>query len=151
WFGYAAFDYKDIPTALGVIAVVYASCGYVKTQRAGWLNGLVAALVWLGAQKLSALALVIPSGIAILVTAGRHGQLRSVGVRTAVAGVCLYGITPPAWPDPARFVIEHFAYMSAHGWGGCTLTWGKCVGHTQRNWSAAQYLAQWYVVKTPFV
>src|SRR5581483_5705919 len=157
WTGYAFFDYKDIPVATGVIAATYYAAAYLGDGRARISFCFLLALFFIGIQKSAAVPLALPACLAVLVAALRQPAVRRfriLALQAAICAVLLYAFTPPAWPDPISFAVESLTYMSQHGWGGCTLTAGECIGRDYANgqgYSVLKYLGLWYGTQLPIV
>jgi hypothetical protein len=157
WIGYAFFDYKDIPVATGVVAATYYAAAYVQDGRSRTSCFFFLALLFLGAQKMAVVPLAMPACVAVLITAIRKPSARKMAILAVQATLfllLLYVVTPPAWREPFAFAITNIKYMSAHTWGGCTLTAGQCIGRDFDNgqgYSVVKYLVLWYSVKLPII
>jgi hypothetical protein len=157
WTGYAFFDYKDIPVATGVIAATYYAAAYLSNGRARISFCFFLSIFFIGIQKSAAIPLAVPACLAVLVAALREPSVRRFATLTLQGAICvvlLYVSTPPAWPNPISFAVESLAYMSQHGWGGCTLTAGECIGRDHANgqgYSVLKYLGLWYGTQLPIL
>ena len=155
WIGYAFFDYKDVPVALGVIAATYYAAAYLDDGRLRVSFCFFLALFFIGIQKSAAIPIALPACLAVLVAALREPSEERFATLALQAAFCvflLYVFTPPAWPNPVSFAVESLTYMSQHKWGGCTLTAGECIGRDHGDgagYSVLKYLGLWYGVKLP--
>jgi len=157
WLGYSFIDYKDVPIAAGLIATVYYSAAIIKNPTSRSSVFFFAALLFLGSQKIAALALALPACMAVAWVVVQHRSMRLLvnfaGLATGFL-ILLYIITPPSWQEPVEFVVSSVTYMSQHAWRGCTLTSGECIGpffNAGVGYSAAKYLGLWYAVKLPLL
>jgi hypothetical protein len=152
WVGYGFFDYKDVPVAAGLIATVYYAAGFMTDRHSRTLAFFFAALLFLGAQKLAAIPLVLPAcfSVALAVAQERSVRLLAIFAAQAIAFlVLLYLVTPPSWQEPVRFLLTNWQYMAHFPPGDkCTLTAGQCIGDPA-GYSALGYLGLWYAVQLP--
>jgi hypothetical protein len=144
WLGYALFDYKDVPIAMGVLATLYYGLAYRGTPRPALLLAFFVALVFLGAQRIAAVPLALPIiGLIALRTSMLSWGLFAGG---------LYVVTPPAWTEPLKFGAAAMEMAAHFPSSGCTLTAGECIGRNYMGgagYSAIGYLAKWYGAQLP--
>lgn len=152
WMGSAYFNYKDIPIGAAFMICLYGFQRYYAQPSARNSIIFMLGMVFLGSQRLAAYGLAAPMlvgfALASLRLEGKAEWFKTIGAGV-VALVGLYVLTPPAWVEPIRFMLENVQYMSAHGWPGCALTAGACVGGSDPAWSAGAYLAHWWGVQLP--
>jgi hypothetical protein len=112
---------------------------------------LAVATIMLAGLKIPAIVLVVPSWVAAAIVLIRRRQF---GVALALAAATAAGaalVTPIAWSDPVNFIITSIEVMSRHAWNGCTLSAGTLMCTHAPDWSAARYLATWYMAQVPIV
>jgi hypothetical protein len=150
--GHGLMNYKDMPVAAGVLLCVQATLVFRRAPGPGGLLALGAAASWLAAQKLAGLGLVLPCLALVLCTVAAR---RSTGLWLALAGtgaatlLLIYLLTPPAWVEPWRFLLDSAATMARFDWGGCMVAAGICIGPQDAAWSPLAYLWQWSLAKIP--
>jgi len=155
WIGYSFFNFKDVPVAAGLIATVYYAALCIETPRSRSISFFFIALLFLGAQKLPALALAVPSCVAVTFAVIQTRSARFLAlfaVLSALFLVSLYLITPPSWQEPITFAIDYLKRASLHPDEGCQLAAGECIGRNHNGgagYSAAKYLSLWYAVQLP--
>lgn len=153
WLGYGLMDYKDVPTAVALLLLVYCSAraladgdGLVR-----WTTFAALATIALGGTKLAALAFGVVPWVALAIAAFRRRRwaLPVVAGIATLAGLVL--VTPASWPEPVAFFRSAIELMSRHPWPGCIITAGTCIGPSHDDWSAGQYLFDWAIVQMPLV
>ena len=146
-----------MPVAAGLIGSVYYATVFMTDRNPQTLAIFFAALLFLGAQKATAIPLALPAfiGLAWMVGRERSPKLMAVFLAQAVAFLMLlYLITPPSWQEPLAFLHTYLEYTARFPWDGCTLTAGECIGPLYANgagYSSLSYLALWYAVQLPIL
>lgn len=152
FLGHGLMNYKDMPVAAGVMFCLQATLAIWRRAAPGNLAALGAALLWLGAQKLAALPLVLPCLALVPLALARQRQVRLwwwlSGVALATA-LLLFAATPQAWAAPWGYLRHTLAEMARFHWGSCMLAAGRCYGPDDPDWSPLVYLGQWVPAKIP--
>lgn len=154
WFGYGLMNYKDLPTAFFLLMLVYFSTRAISSENKNFINYTILcilATIALGGTKVAAVAISFVPWLAITYAAFRRRLLWLPFLSAIGVVVGLIIITPVSWPDPIVFFIASVELMSRHPWAGCIITNGVCIGPSQSDWSAANYLWDWARVQLPTI
>ena len=153
WMGSAYFNYKDVPIAASVLVCLYGLQLYHSNPSPRHSAIFMLGAVLLGSQRLAAFGLIAPLLIGFAI-ASFQLKTKSDWLKTIGAGclalAAIFVLTPTAWVEPTRFIIENVNHMAAHVWDSCTITRGGCMGPASTMpWSAGLYLAEWWRVQLP--
>ncbi|MEO1101667.1 MAG: hypothetical protein AAFW65_07460 [Pseudomonadota bacterium] len=159
WLGHGFFNFKDLPQAFFYMLAFFGAREALQDRPGAFRKGLILlaiATVGAGTVRLAAIPLLIPQYLLLLwAILGDRDKTRVRLRESVLAGFavlfCIYAFTPASWRDPIEYLQWNIAYMSQHGWSGCTLTMGACIQATSADWSTLSYLAQWFAVRLPLL
>jgi len=158
WLGHSFFNYKDLALGFFYTLALYGAFKAYSEDPKAYKDGviiLVVATIGAATTKLVGAPLLIVQWICVFLAALKLGpvqaRLKALTLAGLITVIGTYVLTPAAWLEPIRFVIESISYMSYHEWAGCTLTDGICLRPSAEDWSAMTYLSGWLGARWPLL
>jgi len=125
-------------------------------SRQAYFHGFMAGLMV--STYASSLFLVIVSEAVMAAIFFRRYQcsfkkfINHLMIGAVIAGLTWFILSPPAWSQPLRFLIEsvRFSLDGSQAWGGCTNFLSTCTRKGE-DWSILKYLANWLFSTMPLL